>query len=105
MRRLLLAAVAAAALVLVVAPAAQAHGGTRAFSLVVAPASVPAGAQTTLTATLKNRSSYDKLSSADIAGPAGLTGVRSPTRLATPPRPSPGASSRSATRSSPRASR
>jgi hypothetical protein len=74
MRRLLLAAVAAA-LVLVIAPAAQAHGGTRAFSLVVAPSSVPAGAQTTLTATLKNRSSYDKLGSADITVPSGLTGV------------------------------
>jgi hypothetical protein len=75
MRRLLLAAVAAAALVLVIAPAAQAHGGTRAFSLVVAPGSIPAGAQTTLTATLKNRSSYDKLGSADITVPSGLTGV------------------------------
>jgi hypothetical protein len=75
MRRLLLAAVTAAALVLVAAPAAQAHGGTRAFSLVVAPSSVPAGAQTTLTATLKNLSSYDKLGSADIAVPAALTGV------------------------------
>ena len=75
MRRTLLAAVAAAALVLVAAPAAQAHGGTRAFSLVVAPSSVPAGAQTTLTATLKNRSTYDKLGSADITVPSGLTGV------------------------------
>jgi hypothetical protein len=74
MRRLLLAAVAAA-LVLVAAPMAQAHGGTRAFSLVVAPSSVPAGAQTTLTATLKNRSSFDKLGSADITVPSGLTGV------------------------------
>jgi hypothetical protein len=75
MRRLLLAAVATAALVLVSAPMAQAHGGTRAFSLVVAPSSVPAGAQTTLTATLKNRSSHDKLGSADITVPSGLTGV------------------------------
>jgi hypothetical protein len=75
MRRPILAAVAAAALVLVIAPAAQAHGGTRAFSLVVAPGSVPAGVQTTLTATLKNRSSYDKLGSADITVPSGLTGV------------------------------
>jgi hypothetical protein len=41
----------------------------------VAPSSVPAGAQTTLTATLKNRSSYDKLGSADITVPSGLTGV------------------------------
>jgi hypothetical protein len=75
MRRPLLAAATAAALVLAAAPVAQAHGGTRAFSLGVAPASVPAGAQASITATLKNRSSYDKLSSADIAVPSGLTGV------------------------------
>jgi hypothetical protein len=74
MRRPLLAAVAAVLLVLVAAPMAQAHGGTRAFSLVVAPSSVPAGAQTGITATLKNLSSHDKLGSADIAVPAGLTG-------------------------------
>jgi hypothetical protein len=71
----LLAAATAAGLVLAAAPVAQAHGGTRAFSLGVAPASVPAGAQASITATLKNRSSYDKLSSADIAVPSGLTGV------------------------------
>jgi hypothetical protein len=75
MRRPLLAAVAAAALVLIASPVAQAHGGTRAFSLVVAPSSVPAGAQASLTATLKNLSSYDKLGSADIVVPSGLTGV------------------------------
>jgi hypothetical protein len=75
MRRPLLAAVAAAALVLIASPVAQAHGGTRAFSLVVAPSSVPAGAPASLTATLKNLSSYDKLGSADIVVPAGLTGV------------------------------
>jgi hypothetical protein len=38
-----------AAFVLVAAPMAQAHGGTRAFSLVVAPGSVPAGAQASIT--------------------------------------------------------
>jgi hypothetical protein len=75
MRRPLIAAALAVALVLVAAPVANAHGGTGAFSLVVAPASVPAGAQTTLTATLKNRSTYDKLGSADITVPSGLTGV------------------------------
>jgi hypothetical protein len=75
MRLPFLAAVAAAALVLVASPAAQAHGNKRVFSLVVAPGSVPAGAQTALTATLKNRSTYEKLGSADITVPSGLTGV------------------------------
>jgi hypothetical protein len=75
MRRHLLAAAAAGAFVLVAAPMAQAHGGTRAFSLVVAPGSVPAGAQASITATLKNLSSHDKLGSADITVPGALTGV------------------------------
>jgi hypothetical protein len=60
-----------AAVVLVAAPVANAHGGRRAFSLVLAPPSVAAGAQ----ATLKNRSTYEKLGSADITVPAELTGV------------------------------
>jgi hypothetical protein len=36
---------------------------------------VPAGAQASITATLKNLSSYDKLGSAEIAVPAALTAV------------------------------
>jgi hypothetical protein len=75
MRRHLLAAALAATLVLAAVPMAHAHGGTRAFSLVVAPDPVPAGAQTTFTATLRNLSTHDKLGSAEIAIPNALTGV------------------------------
>jgi hypothetical protein len=76
MRRLALLAVLAAVLTAVAAPAAHANGhAKKSFTLVVAPANVPAGAKATFTATLTNRASHDKLESADITVPSAFTGI------------------------------
>jgi hypothetical protein len=76
MRRLALVAVLAAALTVVAAPAAHATGNVKkSFTMVVAPASVPAGTKATFTATLTNRSSHNKLDSADITVPSAFTGI------------------------------
>src|SRR5262245_42834889 len=76
MRRLALVAVLAAALTVVPAPTAHATGNVKkSFTMVVAPASVPAGTKAAFTATLTNRSSHNKLDAADITVPAAFTGI------------------------------
>ncbi|MEN3285519.1 MAG: hypothetical protein V7607_6659 [Solirubrobacteraceae bacterium] len=72
-RRLVpIAAAAMLGLALFAAPAAAA---TKSFSMVVLPASVPAGQSASFSVTLTNRTSPQQLGSADITVPAAFTAV------------------------------
>ena len=70
--RLLCAAAATLALVVFAAPAGAA---TKPFTMVVAPATAPAGQATTFTVTLTNQTGQQQLGSADIGVPSAFTGV------------------------------
>jgi hypothetical protein len=73
-RRRLVLIVAAATLGLTVL-AAPAGAATKPFSMVVSPASAPAGQSTTFSVTLTNRTSTQQLGSANITVPSAFTAV------------------------------